>query len=378
MLNKPIKIFVLLLYIFTSLSLVSCDYKDIDRRIFIVALGIDYNDTNSEELIFSFKAALTAGSSGKGSSEIGSGQDYHIYEVKADSLANAFREVKTLTSFEPDYSHMKIIVFGQKFAENYSINSIIDFFVRRRDFQVIAYSAVAFPNAKEVLSVSPSDEYLPGNALFMKFGQGSESPYKYTAKLFQMYDRLITPGSTPFCSVVEKKENDLYIKKVALFQDGKLKLILEQDEAKVLNILNNTSDPSSLRYNYRGASNPIGVGLNQTKTKIKFKEVTESRNIVFDINIKVAATLEEVGIQDFNTKDLENSINRYVEEKALALLEKLKENQVDPLQLQRLYWSKTPSYELSNKWLTKEYSKVQFNVNVSVTIERSGLLKMKQ
>lgn len=375
--NRTIKFFILFLYLFTSLSLVSCDYKDIDRRIFIVALGIDYNDTNSEELIFSFKAALTTGNNGSGAAEAGSGKDYHIYEVKADSLANAFREVKSLTSLEPDYSHMKIIVLGEKFVENHSINSIIDFFVRRRDFQVIAYNAVAFPTAKEVLSISPSDEYLPGNSLFMKFGQGSESPYKYTAKLFQMYDRLITPGSTPFCSVIDKKDMELDVKRIALFQDGKLKLILEQDETKVLNILNNTSHPSSLRYNYRGALNPVGLGLNKSKTKIKLRKVTGSHNIVFDVDIKISANLEEVGIQDFNIKDLESAVNSYVDEKVLTLLEKLKENQVDPLQLQRIYWSKTPSYDLSNKWFTNQYSKVQFNVNTKVKIESSGLLKSK-
>ncbi|MBL4937068.1 Ger(x)C family spore germination protein [Clostridium sp. YIM B02515] len=365
---------LVLINILILCSLTGCDFKDIDHRVFILAIGIDLDPSNSELMRVSLKAAMpTSGGESSGGSSNEKGMS-DMYTLSGDSLSNILREIKSETSFEPDFSQMKLIVFGEQYAKTHNIDYNLDFFTRRRDFQDIAWVSLGVPSAKAVLTATPKEERIPGNSLFLKFGQGSESPYSYKKRLFQIYSDTITPGCSPSCSIIETKEDKLAMNKTAIISKGKLALVLNENETETLNLLTDKIRLGSLTIKLEEKGPPISISINKGSSKIKIKKTSEG-DILCTITPKINATLEELDNFSGNASVLAPKFEVALKKQITALLDKLKENKVDPLQLQMLYWANDKNYMPTNDWLTDIYPNIKFEVNPHIELVHTGILR---
>lgn len=238
-------------------------------------------------------------------------------------------------------------------------------------------SLVAVSNGKpeEVLKFAPAFERFAGNATFMKFGQGVRSPYAIKTELYKMYKSIYTEGNTPYCGVLEMEEDKLKLEKTALFEDGKLKLILNKDETKLLKMLvEEIKHPYLTLKSIDEENKAIGVGLMTGKTKMKIKSNSDGE-IICQVKVKAEAIVEEISIDNNNEETVELVAEEVLTKNIEKLLLKLKEEKLDPLQIQNKYWAKTNDYELKESWLEEEYSKVKFEVESDIEIVHTGLLK---
>ncbi|ERI92437.1 germination protein, Ger(x)C family [Clostridiales bacterium oral taxon 876 str. F0540] len=366
---------LVLINIIILYTLTGCDFKDIDRRVFILAIGIDLEPSNQELMRVSLKAALpSSGGEDGGGGSSSEKENFNLYTLSGDSMANILRRIKSETPLEPDFSHMKLIIFGEQFVKERSLDYILDFFTRRRDFQNIAWVSLGVPSAKAVLSITPKEERIPGNGLFMKFGQGSESPYSYKKRLFEMYNDTITPGSSPSCSIIETKEDKLVMNKAAVLSKGKLNLVLNEDETQILNLLTDKIHLGSLTTKLEEKGPPISMSINRGSSKIKIKKTSEG-DILCTINPKINATLEELDNFSGDAPKLAPIFETILKKQITALLDKFKENKVDPLHLQMLYWSNDKDYMPKNEWITEIYPNIKFEVNPDIELIRTGTLR---
>lgn len=364
--------------IFIMISLTGCDFKDIDRRIFIVALGIDGDPNDADILKISFKAAMPGSvgeTSGPGSNSQQNNTD--IYTVSGNSISEILRTLKSRTSMEPDFSHMKVIIFGKEYAESHDISDIEDFFVRRRDIQEMAWICLGMPSAKEVLSIIPKEEKIPGNGFFMKFGQGSTSPYAYKTKSYEFYSDIITPGSTPSCPVMEIKDGKLNMSQIAIFSDFKLGIILNEQETQLVNLLTEGINYGSFSAQIAKKDKPLSISIDKGKSKIKLKKNPNGDEIICTINIKIDGTLElPNGFSgDFQnvTPEFEEVLNKQV----TTLLDKLKKYNLDPLRLEIRYWSSSVEFTPTNAWLTDMLPNIKVVVNSNINISDAGIIDLR-
>lgn len=359
----------LLIIFFIVSFFTGCDFKDIDRRTFIVAVGIDSVGGNGE-IEVSFKAAIpkTIGQSGSGQGE----KNFEFYTVRGNSFGEIFRLLKTKTSLEPDFGHMKIIVLGEGYVKNNEIDDVIDFFARRRDIQLIAYVAVGSPSAKAVLSMEPQGEKTAGGALFMKFGQGTNSEYGLITMLKDVKYSATTKGMTAFCPVLEVAEGKIILEKVALFDRVKFSMFLNRDETKLFKLLFEGVQNGYIVVDTLESKNPLGININSGKAAIKLKEV--NNDIIYNIKVTIKGNLEEVG-EYVELTDAEARAKKILDSRISLLLGKLQKNGLDPLQLQVKYWANNKNYDFSDEWLENQYKKVQFKVDSNVVIERTGIFK---
>ena len=65
---------------------------------------------------------------------------------------------------ELDFGHTKMLVFDKKILEK-DMKESLDFFIRRRDFQMVSWVAVGKPSAEKVVKVEPDSE-MSGSSLF--------------------------------------------------------------------------------------------------------------------------------------------------------------------------------------------------------------------
>jgi spore germination protein KC len=344
------------------------DFKDIDRRTFIVAIGIDASPDNKDELQVTFKAAVANRESSNGGGI--SDKKSEIYTVKGKSIVDILRLLKTQTFLEPDFAHMKLIVFGHEFIKNHPINELVDFFVRRRDFQNISYTAISTPSSKELLKVDLTEENFAGNGLFMKFGEGAENPYATHRRLYELYHELNTPGISPSMSILELKEGKIIMDRTAILKDGKLAMELGMEQSEIFNMLSRNVALASLTMADDGKY--TGIGLNNVSGKITFDKKAE--DLTFNVNIKASATVEMPGDKNKNKDELSKEYSKMLTKKVEALLHDFEESKVDPLELQIKYWSRKRDFWFKKEWPEEELSHAKYNVSCDIKVISTGNL----
>ena len=362
---------VIFIFILTVFPLSSCDFKDIDRRVFIAAMGLDY-DQESKQIVVHLKAALAQEQAQAGALDQ---KNFKMFSTRDDSIGEALRKIKSQASREPDYSHMKIILLGEEFAKEYPLERVVDYVVRRRDFQNVAWVLVGRPTAESILKVQPIGERIAGNYLFMKFGQGVESQYIHETRSYGFYSDMITPGVTPLCPIVELKEQNFMINKAALFSDGKMKLELQKEETKLLKALTGEMDKGFFVMNHSKISDKLfGILVRSVKPRINLENPNEEiPNFSMEINVK--ALVEETSIPRNDSEVISTEFEKYIKKEVMDLMEKLQENEVDPLRLGAYYWMHHIDYEWNERWLTELYPRAKFDINVIVEVEGSGNLR---
>ncbi|GLC29983.1 Ger(x)C family spore germination protein [Clostridium omnivorum] len=373
------KNFILLLCsIIIILNSSGCDFKDIDKRVFIVAVGIDGNQGNPDLITMSFKAAMPGSvGEGSGTGSNSQGGNTHIYTVTGSSVSNILRTLKGQTSMEPDFSHMKIIVYGRDYAGRHDISSIEEFFIRRRDFQDMAWVCLGAPTAKEVLSVTPNEEKVPGNGLFLKFGQGTDSPYAVKTKSYELYNDIITPGCTPVCSIMQLKEGNIIMNEAALFSEGKLALILSKEETQLLNLLKDRIKFGTFSIIRKEEKKPTSISVDNGKSKINVSKAKDGGGITCTIDIKIEGSLEEINLFTGKATELSPEFEEALKKQVMTLLNKFSNNNLDPLRLEMRYWSNTLEFIPTKVWLTDMIPNINYVINPKIDIIHTGVIEEK-
>lgn len=97
---------VMLLSATMTLALTGCNFKDIDRRIFVVAIGIDPGRKEGTFKV-SLKLAIPQGDVTKIDEKM------QILTEESDSISEALRRMKSKVEKELDYVHCKSVILGK-------------------------------------------------------------------------------------------------------------------------------------------------------------------------------------------------------------------------------------------------------------------------
>ncbi|UPG62947.1 hypothetical protein [Metabacillus endolithicus] len=125
----------ILMVVAALLFLGGCGYKDIDRRFFVVSIGVDKSDDKENMYDITLKLAVPSSETKTASTES------RMMTESAETISEAVRIIKSKVEKELDFSHTKIIIFGENVVED-DLTNILDWFYRRRDIQAISWTAV--------------------------------------------------------------------------------------------------------------------------------------------------------------------------------------------------------------------------------------------
>ena len=125
------------------------DRVEIERNAFILGLGIDLSD--DDRLTLTYQIALLDAFKGEGGEKTKSTQQISI---TSDSLPDATNELLSYFGNIPNFTHCKLIVFGEKYAKN-GIKNSLDFLFRETQIRRITSVCVAEGEAKEILNSGP-------------------------------------------------------------------------------------------------------------------------------------------------------------------------------------------------------------------------------
>lgn len=201
---------LLLLILIEMLS--GCGFKDIDKRFFVVATGIDLSGNEKKPYRVTLQLAVPSPKIEPGASKT------QIETIDAESISEGVRMLKSYVDKELDFGHCKVFIIGKKLARtNYA--DLLQWMNRRRDIQRVADIAIGKPDANTLLHVLPISERYPGNTLFLSFGaDGTESSYMYVESLSDFARRASEEGLDPLMPVIMKDNQESFIiNRTALF-----------------------------------------------------------------------------------------------------------------------------------------------------------------
>ncbi|WP_195575600.1 Ger(x)C family spore germination protein [Paenibacillus sp. 1001270B_150601_E10] len=348
------------------LSLSGCGFKDIDKRFLVVAIGVDKGEHKKYNVTLKLIIPTVVVSPGQ--------SNFQLISYEADSISEAIELMRSDVDKYLDMGHAKITVIGESLAQE-NISKNIDWFVRRRGIQRIEYVALGQPTAKEILSLTQKSERLAGNSLILSFGhEGTESSFITTEYLYDFYERILERGKDPFMPIIKVRGDTYEINRVALFDKEKVKLILEPNETRIFKHLLTKKPGFELQVEEENMQYSLSVQQLNYRYKIVTPE-EERPYLQLDMKLKgIAEESEDIQFRE-NWSQIEEAAERTMKRSILQLLTKLKEHQLDPLGFGLRYIA--TRHEGHQDWInwTKIYPKLEFRVNVKVTLEGTGEIK---
>jgi spore germination protein KC len=366
---KWLKLLILVLPMIFILT--NCGFKDIDKRFFVVGIGIDKIEKSDSYYKITIKLAIPNTEPKKG------GSDFITFTEEARTLAEGVRCVKAKVDKELEFGHLKIIVFGESLAGS-DLRPAIDWLIRRRDIQQVAFTAIGSPDAETVLTKKLPFESTPSNALLLSFDQtGTETNYITTEYLFDLYRRKDELGLDPVLPVITVEKDNFNINQLALLEKKeklRTKLVLSPEETKLYNLIAFKKHRTSFQI----GSEDVNFVLDVHKVS-KSYEIKQYNNNYSEMKfeLKINGNIEERKNADgaIDLKKCETAASEILEEKVTDLLNKIRVEEVDPLGFGLHYRSR--SWKNDTKWedWQKLYPEISFKVDVDARIRATGLVK---
>ncbi|MBW7477011.1 Ger(x)C family spore germination protein [Paenibacillus oenotherae] len=362
--HKPSIVALILALLAAALS--GCGFKDIDKRFFVVAIGIDRPADNPKNYLVTLKLAVPSPKIEPGAAKA------QIESVEAPTIAEAVRLIKSYVDKELDFGHCKIYMLGDSLAQQ-GYTDAINWVSRRRDIQNVAYLAIGKPDARTIIQSNPPAERYPGNTLFLQFGKdGTESSYIISTYIFDFVRRVGEHGLDPVLPIMRKEKEEYIITRVALLDKEKAVAALTPSETEIFNQISHHMTKSTVTANVNGEIMVLSVNKITSRYKI-VKEADGSH--MLRMTIKISGIFEEapMGVYSADWAKLEAAFNKQYEFEANSLLKKIQQAGVDPLGFGLRYRATHKGSEQTWKRWQTIYPQLKFDVTAKITIEGTGI-----
>lgn len=361
-----IGIFLFILFLSTILS--GCSFRDIDKRSFVTAVGIDASGNEKSPYKVTLKLALPMGTI----KDVGI--QYSFMTEEGNSIADIIHLLKASSDKDLDFSHMKIIVIGKNLLNN-DISEITDFFMRRRDIQLISWIAVGEPSAEETLKRELPTEKSSVNPLVNFFTENAvRSPYIVRTYLFDFQRKLKGRGIDPVLPIVyvDQRENKLDVNKSVVINEKK-HVELTSLQSSIYNMFIEKNDFFYFT-NYVNEKDFYTIFID--KAKVKYKMITE-KNPVIKVDVHLEGIIEEANIRLYPKKleQYSKESGEKIKQQILDTLKFFQRENVDPIGFGLRYRATRLSKEdLWDEWIDL-YPNIPFDVNVDLKIISTGSIE---
>ncbi|MGG0643576.1 Ger(x)C family spore germination protein [Sporosarcina gallistercoris] len=358
-----------LLILFTSL-LSGCAYKGVDKRSFVVGIGVDPAEDTDKKFKVTVKLAKPIASL-----KSSTANEYTFLEHESNSVAEAIRFLETQDDKVMDFSQTKILALNEELLTG-DLFPLMDYFVRRGDLQLILYVLMAKPTAEEVLKVQPPLEAAGENFLYNFFDNtGTESPYVTTTFLFEFRREYDTVGQSSVLPVVEANEagTKVTINHSVVLKNSVQPVILTPMQT----LLNNTLMVGANGYGYRIENEGFKLLLNLDRVKMKVKvHDKKGQKPRAEVRIKAVGAINESNkVLKLEQIDYYSKIaGESLEEKVKDLFVHLQEKNVDPFGFGMKYRStRLNTKDKLDRWKAI-YPELEFDVKVDMQLKSVGAM----
>lgn len=407
------KVLLLIIIVIIALVITGCwNAMELNALGITLVMGLDFEKGKvllTAEIIEPIPA--------KEKSSVGKDTAVKYVQGIGDNIFDAFRDITLKFDRKLYIAHNKIIILGEEFAKEASINDI-DLLVRDHEQRETAYLLIAKGSkAYDVMGVASGLEEIPGNYILKLVENFKYNPKTINIDLAEYLRYFYYMGQQPVLGIIEKKEKrkinklektsegkeyELTILGGAAFNKDQLVGYLSGVETKSFNFIMGRVKTGIVTFPTPIASidetstptPPIESDINSKRTtrihmstmdivKLKAKKDVEiiDDNIVLKAKIKLRGSLEEMtGDIDItkqeNIKEIEKACSEEIKKGVSNTIIKVqKEFKSDIFGFGSVFHRKYPDEwkKIKNNW-NEVFSEADFQVEVDTNVIRNGLI----
>jgi spore germination protein KC len=343
-------------------------FKDIDKRFFVMAIGVDESDKFEKGYKVSLKLAIPA-------EEKAASGNFVLVSEEAPTITEAVRKMKAMVDKEIDFGHTKILIFSKAIMKR-NLKQTMNWFFHRRDIQLISWIAMGEPSAEAVLKVKTKSERLAANALFLSFAQlGTESDYILTQYFFDFHRRLFEDGIDPIAPIIKAEKEGFTIDQAVVFDKRMLKYELSPQETKWLNIITGKANKSDIKV--KEGERYFQVSADDLNITYKIGKDKENKPTLH-IEGSIVGIIEEYKQGGISIADLEKYsrlTSEAVEEDVINVVTKLQKENIDPIGFGLRYRAYVDSTERGWQNWKDMYGYLSVTASIEAKIMGTGISK---
>ena len=374
MFKKIIIYSLIFLLIFTNSVISSNTFKTLESYYYILAFGIDYEDSNYKLTI----QILEPSPSSSGPSE----EKPILYSKTGSSFEECINNLEKSLSRTINLSHTSTIFLSKKLLEEKNINEIISSLGNNTELRSNTFILISNNSAEETLKTISNTNETFTPKIYQKI---IDSTFDVSHKnlctfgtLFKSVKNNNTPILIPLFEIIN--ENNYFINNLALINNGKYISSISNLEHSYYHLLTNSIQKENI--NFINPNNPneyINLDMEKyknTTTKISFVNSSPFVSIKLYPQFIIKSSGEHYNyLSNNNIKSLEQDLNKYLSENITHFLYKTYMiNNSDLLNISKKFKSKVLTLEDYNSYqINKLYQNTIFKVEVNSQIISSAL-----
>jgi spore germination protein len=323
----------------------------------------------------------------------------HHFGQKSEQLAEEFEgEGYTVKGFRKDTNfqvsnrlvsgQLRVALFNQALAKK-GIITYVESLIRDASTQANLYLAISEGSAIELLDQKKFEK--KGNVgiyLYQMIQQNVKAETMPESTVHNFMRDHYEVGQDAILPVIQQTEKGVSVDGIGVMRKGLLKFVLPEQHKFYLGLLRQgfhkaehemelPLEPFKKYIKEKPKHETFYIMLNQFKAKPKIKIIKE-KPLTFQIDINAKAGIFEVSERLMIKEELypifEKEIAKELKKKIKELLDKLQEEDCDPIGFGSIYDSHKRGLELTDDKWYEIYKDIQFKINTKVEILRNGVL----
>lgn len=340
------KIFILFILLLSGCS----DYKELNNLAIVNTIGIDKKNNNYKLCI---EVLNTDKENGKNK----------IYYSTGKTINEAINKVNNKSPKIIYGGHLDKIIVSKDILNDKKID-LVDSFFRLTEVKDEFDFFVTKDN--DACDIVKSLSKLPNNSSsrLQKNSKENRSTSSYT-NIDVFISNYLKTGIDPVISVLNIKDNEVYIDNIAITKNGKVIKYLDTKESIGYNLIRNEIDKISIPISYKDKYSTIKINKSTTKNKV----IKKKNKYIIEININIEAYLTEYNFDLDLTKN--NTITK---------LEEISKKEIDKYITSAIKLDKESNYLGFKRMIYERYPKEKDYIydikkNIKVNIKRKGEIK---
>ncbi|MGE7624144.1 Ger(x)C family spore germination protein [Viridibacillus sp. NPDC096237] len=365
---------VLIFTFFVLIFLIGCSEKEVKVPLeevgMVGIMAFDYIDEDTTKLTVAIPQYSPEAK-----------RNTQIFSVKTDLVSKGIVKIEKLSDKKVILNQLRVVLINEEYAQKGNVQKVIQHLYRNAEVGNKVLIAIVKGNAEEMLKGKYLDKpninfYL--NDLLLPSINTAFNP---NTNIHGFIYTITNPVFDPIIPVIEKIDDKIEIKGVALFKNRHMLEMITPEDALIIQAIQGRKKLAPLLIEMNQGYNKEKVMLDLIESNVKFESNKSVDSPKLTISLKIKGTLSEYKGKrehELNTPKsiaiLEKDINEQVEKDIKKFIEKINDLEIDPIGLSenfRMYhkgkW---------NKKLTKEtLAKLQVVVRVDTSIISTGTLK---
>ncbi|MBX9975755.1 Ger(x)C family spore germination protein [Cytobacillus firmus] len=267
---------------------------------------------------------------------------------------------------------MMVALFGKDLAEN-GVDEILDGLKRHSTIGRMVDFCVIEGEAKELLE----GEYPLGQTvsrylkeLLEHHKKGNLPSTNFHEFMYKYYSK----GQDPFMPLIQKEEDKIKLKGLALFKDDQYVDSIPADKLLIFKMLYEDINIGTYQASLENPDGYAAIEAVESTVKYRIKKGMTKPEIQISVNIKanINEVVSSIKLENASDeKNLENSLEKDLTENGLQMIKHFQKEGIDPLGIGDRVRSKTRGWE-STKW-QELYPHASVGLNVSLDILETGI-----